>query len=58
MEYCVDRYPQAVERFLGKDPQQLPWNTRVHQPDAMALIEVKDAMQQLEKVLGNGNEPK
>ena len=51
MEYCVDRYPQAVERFLGKDPQQLPWNTRVHQPDAMVLIEVEDVMQQLEKVL-------
>lgn len=52
MEYCVDRYPQAVEKFLGKNPEQLPWNTRVHHPDAMALITADDVMQQVEKVLG------
>lgn len=51
LEYCVDRYPQAVQKFLGKDPEQLPWNTRVHHPDAMTLIEVEDVMRQLEKVL-------
>lgn len=51
LEYCVDRYPQAVQKFLGKDPQQLPWNTRVHHPEAMSLITVNDVMQQLEKVL-------
>ena len=50
-EYCVDRYPQAVRKFLGKDPEQLPWNTRVHHPDAMSLIEVGDVLQQLTRVL-------
>ncbi len=53
MEYCVDRYPQAVQKFLGKNPANLPWNTRVHHPDAMALITVDDVMQQLERVLKN-----
>jgi heptosyltransferase I len=52
MEYCVDRYPQAVEKFLGKDSKQLPWNTRVHDANAMALIEVADVMQQLEIFFG------
>jgi heptosyltransferase I len=51
MGYCVDRYPQAVQRFLGKEPDKLPWNTRVHHPGAMALIEVADVMQQLSAVL-------
>jgi heptosyltransferase I len=51
LEYCVDRYPQAVQKFLGKNPDELPWNTRVHHPDAMSLITVDDVMQQLEKVL-------
>jgi len=50
-EYCVDRYPQAVRKFLGKDHEQLPWNTRVHHPDAMSLIEVDDVLQQLVRVL-------
>jgi heptosyltransferase I len=52
LEYCVDRYPQAVQKFLGKTPEQLAWNTRVHHPDAMSLITADEVMQQLEKVLG------
>jgi heptosyltransferase I len=52
MEYCVDRYPQAVKTFLGKDPEHLPWNTRVHHADAMSLIEVADVMRQLEIFFG------
>ncbi len=51
MEYCVNRYPQAVKKFLGKDVEHLAWNTRVHHPDAMALIEVADVMRQLDKLL-------
>lgn len=51
MEYCVDRYPQAVQQFLHKDPERLPWNTRVHHPDAMSLIATEDVMQQLASVL-------
>jgi len=50
-EYCVDRYPEAVRKYLGKDPEQLPWNTRVHHRDAMSLIEVDDVLQQLTRVL-------
>lgn len=52
LEYCVDRYPQAVKKYLGKDADEVPWNTRVHHPDAMALIEVSDVIFQLEKLLG------
>jgi heptosyltransferase I len=51
LEYCVDRFPQAATKYLGKDAGQLPWNTRVHHPDAMSLIEVAEVMQQLERVL-------
>lgn len=51
--YCVDRYDEAVREFLGKDPELLPWNTRVHHPGAMALIEVDDVMQQLSRALGD-----
>lgn len=50
-EFIVDRYPAAVRRFLGKEPAELKWNTRVHHPDAMDLIEVEDVLLQLSKVL-------
>jgi heptosyltransferase I len=52
LQYCVDRYPQAVAKYLCKDADHVQWNTRVHHPDAMALIEVADVMQQLETLLG------
>jgi len=52
LEHCVDRYPQAVQKFLGKNPEELPWNTRVHHREAMSLIEVKDVMRQFEGLLG------
>jgi len=51
-EYCVDRYPQAVKKYLAREPGQVAWNTRVHHPDAMSLIEVADVMQQLDKIMG------
>lgn len=53
-EYCVDRYTDAAREFLGKDPAHLPWNTRVHHPGAMALIEIEDVMEQLARALGEG----
>jgi heptosyltransferase I len=51
MQYCVDRYPDAVRKFLGKDPEHVGWNTRVHHPEAMQLITVEDVLQQLSRVL-------
>jgi len=49
-QYVVNRYPQAVRKFLRKDPERVPWNTRVHHPDAMALIQTEDVMQQLSRL--------
>jgi heptosyltransferase I len=48
-QYCVDRYPDALSRFLGAG--QHAWNTRVHHPDAMSLITVDEVMQQFKRVL-------
>lgn len=49
-EYIVNRYPEAVRKFLGKDPALVPWNTRVHNPAAMALIQAEDVLQQLSRL--------
>ena len=50
-EFIVNRYSEAVRKFLGKDPQCLAWNTRVHHPQAMALIQTEDVLQQLARLL-------
>lgn len=49
--YLVNRYPDAVRTLLGKDPEHVPWNTRVHNPNAMALIQVEDVLSQLTRLL-------
>ncbi len=51
LDFCVDAYPQAVQKFLGKSVAQLAWNTRVHHVDAMALISIDAVLAQLEKAL-------
>ena len=51
MEFVVNRYPDAVRKLLGKDPDRVPWNTRVHHPDAMRLITVEDVLQQLDRLV-------
>jgi heptosyltransferase I len=41
---CVNRYPEAAERYLGKSVSDLRWGERVRHPDAMALITVDDVI--------------
>ena len=41
-EWTVDRYPDAVARYLGKSPDDLRWGQRVRHPEAMDLISVDD----------------
>ena len=38
----VNRYPDAVHRYLGKDVDELRWGRRVRHPDAMQLITIDD----------------
>lgn len=49
-DYTVDKYPDAVEKYLGKSFEQAGWHERVHHADAMELITVKDVMEQLDKI--------
>ena len=45
----VDKYPQAVERELGKRVEDLRWGERVRSPDAMDLIEVEEVARKLDR---------
>ncbi len=52
LEHTVDKYLEAAEKYLGKQEHQLKWHERVNHDDAMALIEVNDVVEKLEKILG------
>jgi heptosyltransferase I len=49
-EFVVDRYPDAVRRFLGRDPVELRWGARVRHPDAMELIEVQEVCERIDRL--------
>ncbi len=49
--FVVDRYPDAVRRYLHKSPEVIPWGTRVRHPDAMSLIRADDVIAQFDALL-------
>lgn len=51
-QHCVDRYPDALERFMGTTVEQVAWGARVRHPDAMDLITVEDVTTKLDAALG------
>lgn len=53
-QHCVDRYPDALERFMGKRVDAVPWGARVRHPDAMDLITVDDVKAKLDGALAAG----
>jgi heptosyltransferase I len=47
--WVVDRYPEAVKKEYGRAVDQMPWGTRVRDPDAMDLIKVEDVATRLDQ---------
>jgi heptosyltransferase I len=50
-DWIVNRFPEAVRMFLHRDPNDIPWGTRVHDARAMTLITVADVREKLELAL-------
>ncbi len=48
-QWRINRYPDAVRRFLGKSVEDVPWGTRVRDPGAMSLISSEEVVAMLEK---------
>lgn len=47
-ELTVNRYPDAVERFLGKSVDEVRWGQRVRDPGAMDLITIDDVVRKID----------
>lgn len=52
-ELTVNRYPEAVRKFLGKDVAELRWGQRVRDPGAMELITIGDVTGRIDEFFGN-----
>ena len=49
-QWCVNRYPQAVQQFLRRDWQTVPWGTRVTNDKAMSLITSAEVIAKVDQV--------
>ncbi|MDH3757289.1 MAG: glycosyltransferase family 9 protein [Gammaproteobacteria bacterium] len=47
-DLCVNRYPDAVERYLGKRVADVRWGRRVRHPEAMELITISDVTRKID----------
>jgi len=46
-KWLVNKYPEAVLTFLGKEVDDIPWGTRVRAPKTMHLIKAEEVIQKL-----------
>jgi heptosyltransferase I len=49
--WCVNAYPQAAVKFLGKAAGDLAWTTKIEKPGVMDLIEVRAVTAKLDELL-------
>lgn len=51
-QLTVNRYPDAVQKFLGRSVEQVRWGRRVRHPEAMELITVDEVCRKIDRVFG------
>ena len=49
--WCINRYPDALEHFLRRHVDEVPWGTRVRHPGAMELVTVQDVTEKLDQLM-------
>lgn len=49
-QWRINRYPDAIEQFMSKSVDEVPWGTRVRDPGAMALIGSEEVIAMLFRV--------
>lgn len=49
LDWCVNRYPEALQQFTGKTLEQARWGAKAEFPGAMDLITVADATAMLDR---------
>jgi heptosyltransferase I len=47
-KFTINRYPDAIRHYLGKNVVDVSWGQRVRDPDAMSLITTDDVIEKIE----------
>ena len=51
LEHCVDRFPEACRKYLGREPEDVKWGKRVEKSGVMELVEPAAVIERLGTVL-------
>ncbi|MFK5891951.1 MAG: glycosyltransferase family 9 protein [Pseudomonadota bacterium] len=51
LEFCVDKFQDAAQKYLNKPADQLRWGTKIEMPGVMEMIQVDDVCKQLDHVM-------
>ena len=51
-QLTVNRYPDALKKYMGKSVEQVRWGRRVRHPEAMNLISVDDVNRKIDGFFG------
>lgn len=49
LKWCVNRYPEALQKFTGKTVEEARWGAKAEFEGAMELVSVKDATEMLDR---------
>jgi len=49
-QWNINRYPNALQKYLGKNIEEVKWGQRVRDPNAMDMISVDDVAEKLEEL--------
>ncbi len=53
LQWCVNRYPEALKQFTGKSVDQARWGAKAEFEGAMELVTVKDVTDMLDRWIEN-----
>ncbi len=56
-QWRINRYPEAVGKYLHKSVEEVPWGTRVRDPEAMSLIEPEEVIATLARFASSASAP-
>jgi len=51
LRWCVNRFPEAAQQFMGKEPEQLAWWVKIEKPGVMDLIQPGDVIARLDEFM-------
>ena len=53
MDYVVDKYSEAIEKYSNKSKKAIKWGERVRDPNAMNLITIDDVKTKIKAIIKN-----